>query len=249
MGLIVDNISVELGKNTILSNIKAQFVEGRICTILGPNGAGKSTLLKAISGLVPVQSGNILLDDRDISNLTSLNRARKLAYLPQNYNVAWDILVRDVVALGRFSHRTSAAENANAIEQAMQITDTARFSERTTGQLSGGEFARVMLARVAAGKPDWILADEPLASLDPAYQLDMVSRLREIAERGTAVIIVLHDINLAAKLADDVVMLKDGHILAAGAAEDELSIENLSKLYDIEVKTITGNDGSLFQLG
>lgn len=247
MGLRVDNISVELGKNPVLADIDITFEKGRICAVLGPNGAGKTTLLKAIAGLVPVRSGDISLDDDSLSNLTSLNRAKTLAYLPQNYKVAWDILVRDVVALGRFAHRGSANDNAEAIEQAMQITDTARFAERTTGQLSGGELARVMLARVLAGEPDWILADEPLASLDPAYQIDMVARFREVANAGTAIIVVLHDINLAAKLADDVLMLKEGRVLAAGSASEELSAENLSKLYDIDIADI-GED-SLFRIG
>ena len=249
MGLKVENLSVELSGTPILFNIDAEFQAKRICAILGPNGAGKSTLLKAIAGLVPMATGQITLGARALTEVSPKIRAQKIAYLPQNYHVSWDIKVRDVIALGRYAHGDTGAE---AIEQAMIATDTTQFAERTTSQLSGGELARVMLARVLAGQPDWILADEPLASLDPAYQIDMVSRFREVADSGTAIVIVLHDINLAAKLADDVLMLKEGQLLTAGSADAELNAQNLSRLYDIEVKTISAkstNGAPLFQLG
>ena len=232
MGLNLKNIGVELSGKPILGDVSCAFSKGKIHVVLGPNGAGKSTLLKTIAGLVSY-SGGIELNGLNLKQFSVKQRARSLAYLPQNYQIAWDILVRDVIAMGRYAHDDS---DPIAIEHAMQVTDTTRFAERTTGQLSGGELARVTLARVLAGKPDWILADEPLASLDPAYQLDMVTRFRDIAATGTAIIIVLHDINLAAKLADNVLMLKDGAVLTNGDAATALSADNLSKLYDISVK-------------
>lgn len=241
MGLNIENLSVAIDGKQILSNVSAAFKPGRITAILGPNGAGKSTLLKAISDLISSESGEILLDGRLFNSLLAKERAKKIAYLPQNYNLVWDIKVPEVVALGRYAHGDVGLD---AIQEALEITDTAQFFDRTTGQLSGGELARVMLARVLAGEPDWILADEPLASLDPAYQLDLISKLRLVASSGTAIIIVLHDINLAARLADDIVMLKQGEILAAGSVKETLTESNIAALYDIDVKQV---QNGLFQ--
>lgn len=241
MGLSIENLSVAIDGEQILSNVSAAFNPGRITAILGPNGAGKSTLLKAIIDLISSQSGRILLDGSLFSSLSAKERAQKIAYLPQNYNLVWDIKVPEVVALGRYAHGDAGLD---AIQEALEITDTEQFSDRTTGQLSGGELARVMLARVLAGEPDWILADEPLASLDPAYQLDLISKLRIVAASGTAIIIVLHDINLAARLADDIVMLKQGDILAAGSVKETLTEGNIAALYDIDVKQV---QNGLFQ--
>lgn len=244
MGLKVENLSVGLSGEPILRDVEATFQEGRICVILGPNGAGKSTLLKAMMGLL-AYDGEISLTGQNLNKMNAKEHAKAIAYLPQDYSIAWDIVVRDVVALGRFAHGDTASE---AIKQAMIATDTLKFADRTTGRLSGGELARVMLARVLAGQPDWILADEPLASLDPAYQLDMVSRFREIADQGTAVLIVLHDINLAVKLADDVLMLKSGSLLAAGNAVDVLTAKNLGELYDIAVSESSENNFQMSHL-
>ncbi|MBS0315255.1 MAG: ABC transporter ATP-binding protein [Proteobacteria bacterium] len=236
MGLTIDALRVQLGKRTVLDGISAALDTGRVTALLGPNGAGKSTLLRAILSLIPGE-GTVALDGEPVSALPPRVRARRLGYLPQTGELAWNIPARSVVELGRAPYRTPFAalseRDEAAIEQAMALTDTAQFADRLTGELSGGERARVLLARVLAGEPDWLLADEPLASLDPAHQVDMLDRLRKFADGGRGVVVVLHELSHAARIADDVMLLKAGRLLAHGPAPEVLRPELLSEAYGI----------------
>ena len=216
MALILDGVRVTLGGREVLAGIDARFEPGRIAVVLGPNGAGKSTLLRVAAGLI--DTDGVTVDGRGVSTLSARERARAIGYLPQDHAVHWDVTVRDLVALGRTPHRApfageSAADRA-AIAHAMAATDVAGLAERRVLTLSGGERARVMLARVLAGEPRWLLADEPLASLDPAHQLDLLDRLRAVADAGAGVVLVLHDLAQAARIADDVLVLDGGQVAA-----------------------------------
>lgn len=237
MGLTVTDLRVRLGQRTVLDGVTAAFAPGRVTALLGPNGAGKSSLLRAMLALITAETGHVTLDGADVSALGPRERARRLGYLPQAAELAWNIPVRAVVELGRLSHRGRfAAPNAadkEAVARAMTLTDTHAFADRLTAELSGGERARVMLARVLAGEPDWLLADEPLASLDPAHQLDMLARLRGLARVGGGVVVVLHDLTQALRVADDAVLLKDGRVLAEGNADDVLTPEVLLRAYGV----------------
>lgn len=246
MGLSVSNLSVLAGDKCLLNSVSFEVGAGRICVILGPNGAGKSTLLKTLAGLNMPSSGSASIDAFPLASLAARERARAIGYLPQDYRLAWDIGVTDIVKLGRYAHARDATDDAAIIEEAMTQTDILQFADRTGGTLSGGELARVMLARLIAGQHRFILADEPLASLDPAYQIDICDRLRVIATGGTGMLLVLHDIALAARVADDILMLKDGCVLAGGPAANTLRADNLSALYDVSVSQ--RDDGS-FALG
>jgi iron complex transport system ATP-binding protein len=238
--LTAGQLGVALGGRTVLRDVSLRFVPGRVTAILGPNGAGKSTLLKAAAGLVPVTGGTVRIDERDVAALDPRERARLIGYLPQGAAAAWNVPAADLVALGRLPHRAPFAaespEDRAAVARAMAAADMTELATRPVGELSGGERARVFFARVLAGEPEWLLADEPLAALDPAHQIDILDRLREVATSGRGVVIVLHDLLLAGRAADDIVLLKRGEVLAQGSARDVLTVENVRAAFDIRVE-------------
>ena len=239
MELSVHDLRVVLGARLVLDGVQAVLKPGRITAILGPNGAGKTTFLRALAALVTPETGRIELDGRNIAALPPRERARLIGYLPQDARAHWNMSVREVVTLGRAPFRSPFAalgeDDRVAIENAMEATETGRLSERGIDTLSGGERARVLLARVLAGEPAWLLTDEPLASLDPAHQCDMLDRLRDVASVGRGVAIVLHDLLLAGRVADDVIVLKEGTIIAAGTAAAVLMPATLHAAFGIQV--------------
>ncbi|MGN6269145.1 MAG: ABC transporter ATP-binding protein [Sphingomonas sp.] len=236
----------------MLRSVSAAFHPGRVTAILGPNGAGKSSLVKAAAALIAAEAGAVRLDGRDIAALRPRERARLIGYLPQDSAVHWNLPAREVVALGRAPHRSPfAALDASdeaAIAEAIAAAEIAALIDRPVVELSGGERARVLLARVLAGTPSWLLADEPLASLDPAHQIDILDRLRARAAAGTGVVIVLHDLIQAGRAADDVLLLKDGEVAAFGPAADVLTPDRLRDVFDVEVQMAEGPDGRLLPI-
>ncbi len=236
--LNIDSLSVTLSNRPVLHNITATLRPGRVTAILGPNGAGKSTLVKAVAALIPA-TGTARLGDQPIAALPPHARARRIGYLPQDAALHWNVPAADVIALGRAPHRSlfaglSDADRA-AVADAIAATETADLLDRPVHELSGGERARILLARVLAGAPDWLLADEPLASLDPAHQIDILDRLRARAAAGAGVVIVLHDLVRAGRAADDVLLLKDGAVAAFGPAAEVLTPDHLRAVFAIDV--------------
>lgn len=246
MSLSVDNLELVLGGATVLDGVSASFAPGRVTAVLGPNGAGKSSLLGCLAGLHRPHAGVVRLDGADRVTADPRMLARRIGYLPQTADVHWDIDVATLVGLGRFPHRqrwgTTGADDA-AVAAAMAATDVAGLATRTVNTLSGGERGRVLLARVLAGTPDWLLADEPLASLDPAHQLDVLDRLRAIAAAGAGVVVVLHDLNQAARVADDVLLLRGGHVLGFGAAKAVLMPDVIAATYGVTTEIAYASDG------
>ena len=212
MTIILDNVSARIDGKMILSSVSGRLERGRVTALIGPNGAGKTTLLRTLLGLQPLSAGTITLDGVSASTLSTNERARRLAYLPQSGAPHWNISARELVGLGRLPWRGTAQDAA--VTDALTATDTLNFSDRLINTLSGGERARVMLARVLAGQSDWIFADEPLANLDPRHQRDVMLRLKSAAhDKGKGVIAVVHELSAAADIADDVLILKSGHII------------------------------------
>lgn len=241
MALILDSVGVTLGGRHVLADVSARLEPGRITAILGPNGAGKSSLVKAMAALL-THDGRVALDDRPVASLSPETRARRIGYLPQDATVHWNMRVTEIVALGRLPHRgarfgASDADRA-AIGAAMAATGTMAFADRLVGTLSGGERARVLLARVLAGAPEWLLADEPLASLDPAHQIDLLDRLRAVAAAGAGVVVVLHDLVQAARAADDVLLLHQGRVAGFGLAGDVLTAARLAETFGVRVAMV-----------
>ncbi|QNQ07864.1 ABC transporter ATP-binding protein [Sphingomonas alpina] len=247
MELSVEALAVSLSGRLVLDDITATLRPGRITAILGPNGAGKSSLVKAAAALIPLARGAVRLDGRDVAVFDPRERARWIGYLPQDAVVHWNVTAADVVALGRLPHRTPYAapspQDFDAIMRAMAATETLHFAERPIQQLSGGERARVLLARVLAGEPRWLLADEPLASLDPAHQIDILDRLRDAANAGAGVAIVLHDLGLAARAADDVLLLKDGLMAGFGPVAEALTPDAIRMVFGVEARWVDTPDG------
>ena len=218
-----------------LAGVTAQLRAGEIAAICGPNGAGKSTLTQALAGLLEADSGTVLLDGKPLTQIHPQQRARRIGYLPQEPSVAWDVSVRNLVALGRLPHRGAGGDEA-AIERAMDALDLHPLTDRPASRLSGGERARALLGRVLAGEPEWILADEPLAALDLAHQLTLLSHLRAQAKRGTGIALVLHDLALAMNHADRVLVLDEGRLVADGAPEDALSTDVIEDVWHVEAR-------------
>lgn len=245
MELRFDRVSVQLGRRLVLDAVNARLSPGRVTAIVGPNGAGKSTLLNAAGALVAPSDGTVMLGHDPVASLEPRARARVIGYLPQDAHVAWNLQARDLVALGRLPHRSPFAgpsvADAAAIDRALALTDTEALADRPVLELSGGERARVLLARVLAGEPAWLLADEPLAHLDPAHQVDLLDRLRGQAGEGHGVAIVLHDLVQAQRAADDALLLHRGRVVAFGPVAEVLTPQHIEAVFG--VRTLPVQDG------
>ncbi len=231
-------LGLSKGGRAILSGVDGRLRSGEVTAILGPNGAGKSSLLHCLAGLEPRMAGTVTIGARALTDMPAGARARAIGFLPQRGEVHWNLSVRAAVALGRAAHGVRD-EDAAIIDRAMAQMDIAVLAERGMQTLSGGEQARALLARVLAGAPDWLLADEPLASLDPAHQLAVLARLRAVADEGTGVIVVLHDINHAARVADHVILMKDGAIIADGPTGEVLTPALLHQAFGVTFRRVT----------
>lgn len=221
----------------ILADVNLTLANGEVLGIVGPNGAGKSTLLRVMAGLLASVRGTVELDGRDIRRWGRSALARRIAYLPQHPECHWAMAVERVVALGRLPHvapwRRPSAEDRQAVQAAMDAADVAYLASRRAGTLSGGEHARVMLARALAAEPGVLLADEPVADLDPYHSIDVMEHLATLARKGRAVAVVLHDLTLAARYCGRLALLDRGCIVAEGPAGSTLSPANLAAVYRV----------------
>ncbi|WP_040975323.1 ABC transporter ATP-binding protein [Necropsobacter massiliensis] len=214
-----------------LTDVSFHIPQGKLVGIMGANGAGKSTLLKAIAGILSPTSGQIVLGNDELSTLSARQKSREIAYLAQNQQIFWNLTVYDVIALGLpFPHK-------NTDEQAKVRSVSEQFSimhllEKPFQQLSGGEKTRVQLARCGIKNSPILLADEPIAPLDPYYQLDIMEQLKSLTPEKTCVV-VIHHLSLAYRFCDEVILLEKGKILAAGETEKVLTQKNLGKAFRI----------------
>jgi iron complex transport system ATP-binding protein len=252
MTLAAQNISVRLGAKLVLDNVTTSFAPGQITAIVGPNGAGKSTLLQCLAGLRTPDSGTVSLSDEALLAIPPRRRAQRLAYLPQNTDIAWAVDVRTLVGLGRTPYIGAfglSVDDTAAVDAALHMTDTHALVSRDVLTLSGGERARVLMARALAGEPQWLLADEPLTGLDPGYQLDIADLLRRFAhDHGHGVIITLHDLHMALRLADRVIVLVAGRIDAQGPPAQALTADVLEKAYGVQAAVIAGGHGPIIDV-
>lgn len=241
MTLAIESLRVALGRRPVLNGIAATLAPGALIGVIGPNGAGKSTLVRAMLGLVRLASGRVLLDGRDIATLRRPEMARQIAYLPQGQALHWPLAVERVVALGRLPHLAPFSaigdEDRAAIGRAMALADVAGLGDRVATELSGGERARVLLARALAVEAPALIADEPLAALDPGHQIEVMDLLSARARSGALIIVVLHDLGLAARYCDRLLLLSDGRLAADGAPEAVLTAEALARVYGVRAWT------------
>lgn len=240
--LKAQGIACELDSRRVLDAVSLTLQPGRLTGIIGANGAGKSTLLSVLAGLQRNYSGSVMLGDTPLPELPAKDRSKRIAYLPQNPEVHWDLSVRQVVGLGRIPHQprfswfgTSNDADQAAIADAMTATQCDHLSNRTVRSLSGGEQLRVHLARTFAVQAPVIMVDEPTNGLDPFHQLRCLETLQARAQDDQCtVVMVLHDLSLAARFCDDVLLLHQGKTLAFGQPAQVLVPDNLRQAYRIQ---------------
>lgn len=246
--LTLEAITLRRGGRLVLDDVSVSFAAGRLTAVIGPNGAGKSSLLEVAAGLLKPESGSVMLGDTPLRALPRQELARRRAYLPQRVGVDWPISVERVVALGLIPQLPAfgglPAALLPAIERALAECDLLALRDRPATDLSGGELARVLLARAIVGDPELLIVDEPTADLDPRHAIDAARRLRTRADAGRTVVMAIHDIDLALRIADDVVAVRDGRILAAGPAETVMTEAMLAQLYDVRVRIVRDADGA-----
>jgi len=239
MSMILEGagLTVRLGGRAVVREADFAIRPGEIVGLLGANGAGKTTLLRALGGFVGLSAGQVRLDRRAIGAIDRLERGRLLAYLPQGAICHWPLNVEAVVALGRRPHQGPLARllpgDIAAIEAAMRFTDVADLAGRPVTELSGGERARVLLARALAVEPKVLLADEPVSGLDPGHQLDVMALLARHAAGGAAVVVVLHDLTLAARFCSRVVFVARGRVIADGPPDEVITRDALAECFGI----------------
>ena len=230
-------LTLKLGGRQILDGVNIELQPGEMLGLIGPNGAGKSTLLKLLAGLLEPDTGELRLGEQAYPNIPPERRARRIAWLAQQGELHWPVTVETLLELGRAPHlspwQKPAEHDREVIERVLSQCDLIALRERPVDTLSGGERARVLLARALATEPEILLADEPVSALDPAHQLDMLSLLANYCSQGPGVILILHDLPLAAHFCHRLHLLHQGRTLAMGSAEDVLSAEHLQTAYRI----------------
>ncbi|WP_367718501.1 ABC transporter ATP-binding protein [Nitratireductor sp. GISD-1A_MAKvit] len=246
MDLRVKNLSVKLGRRQVLDDIDFDIEPGQVIGLLGPNGAGKSTLMRALNGHVAAE-GAMQLGEHNLAVIGPADRARLIAYLPQQRTIGWRLTVRDLVALGRlpwraFGQRADAEDDA-AVERAMAMADVAPLAHRVATELSGGEQARILMARAIAQETPLLIADEPASGLDAAHQIMLMQSLKRLAAEGRTVLVSLHDLTLAARWCDEVILLNEGKLAAFGKPETVLSQENLARIYGVTAHCARDENG------
>lgn len=236
MQIDVRSATVHQGGRIILDAVSCHLAPGEMVGLVGPNGAGKSTFLRALTGLQPLSGGEVLYDGAPARDLGRPRLARRLAHLAQNGDADWPLAVEAIVALGRSPHRRAWAgvtsEDRDAVERAMRAADVVHLRSRPITTLSGGERARVLLARALAVEAEILLADEPFAALDPLHQLQAAEILRDVRRRGAGVLAVMHDLTLAARFCDRILAMSAGRIVADGPP-DALTPELLAQIYGV----------------
>jgi iron complex transport system ATP-binding protein len=238
MDIAARSIGLTLGTNRILNAVDVELRAGEFVGLIGPNGAGKTSLLRILAGLRSADTGEVRYEGRELKEITSRERARAIAYLAQNDGVHWSIGVEALVELGRLPHRDKAsdADDRTAVARALELVGLTDLRARSFDTLSGGEQARALLARALAVEAPILLADEPTAALDPYHQLQIMDLLQARAKAGGGVVAVLHDIGLAYRYCDRIVLLAQGRKIADGAPDEVLSDATIATAYGIAVK-------------
>lgn len=247
--ITLDRLTVEKGGSRILKDISLSFGRGGITALIGPNGAGKSTLLHAIAGLVAPTAGTVRVEGLDMPRARPSERARHIALLAQNERVTARLTVRDLVGFGRWPHHKGRPREAdrNKIAEAIRIFDLDALADRQLEALSGGQRQRAFVAMAYAQETPWLLLDEPLSALDPRHARDIMDRLHRLSRPGPqqrSVVIVLHDLGVAARYADRIVALKDGRRVTSGPRVLALTGDMLSDLFGtgLQIERVKGRD-------
>lgn len=242
--LQASQLRVRVGGRVLLDGVNLALTAGMLLGVIGPNGAGKTTLLRSLLGYQYLEGGEVQLMQQPLTHWSDSERARRMAYLAQGQQVHWPLPVEDVVALGRLPHGDAdTATGRSHVQHAMALTDCTALAQRNVQTLSGGERARALMARALATQAPVLLADEPLAALDPAHQLHIMTLLQQLAQQGMAIAVVLHDLTLASRFCTELMVLHRGRVMAQGAPQDVLHDDLLQQVFDLQVLRLPG--GSL----
>ncbi|QOH55909.1 ABC transporter ATP-binding protein [Rhodococcus rhodochrous] len=242
--LIAENLELGYGNRTVVENLDLQVPPGRITCIVGANACGKSTLLRSMSRLLSPRGGHVLLDGKDVHRLPAKKLARTLGLLPQSPIAPEGIVVADLVGRGRHPHQRVLSrwsrEDDAAVADALAATHTTELAERSVDELSGGQRQRVWIAMVLAQQTDLLLLDEPTTFLDVSHQVEVLDLLTDLnRDRGTTIVMVLHDLNLAARYADHLVAMADGSIYASGDPSDVLTGKTVKAVFGLDSRVIS----------
>ena len=247
MRLEAENIIVELGGRDVLKGVSASFQPGALTGVIGANGAGKTTLLRALAGLAPVKSGRITLEGEPIGAFDRRETARRVGYLAQKHEPAFPFRADETVMMGRYPHqgRLSPETEADreAVDAALRDVDAVGLVARAINELSGGELQRVLIARTLAAQTPVLLLDEPFASLDVRHCLDILAILRAQASGGRTVVVSLHDLNLAGRYCDELLLLHEGEVLAQGDAASVLTLPLIERAFGVRAQILPVNGG------
>ncbi|MFJ8463535.1 ABC transporter ATP-binding protein [Streptomyces swartbergensis] len=240
--LAARGVTVGYGARTVIDDLDVAIPPGVITTIIGPNGCGKSTLLRTLSRLLKPSKGTVVLDGDDIARLRTRDVARKLGLLPQAPVAPEGLTVADLVARGRHPHqswlRQWSSDDADVVERALAMTGVSDLADRPVDALSGGQRQRVWISMTLAQGTDLLLLDEPTTYLDLAHAMDVLDLVDDLHESGCTVVMVLHDLNLAARYSDNLIVMRDGSILAQGHPRDVLTAELLHEAFGLNAKVI-----------
>ncbi|MGV0036627.1 MAG: ABC transporter ATP-binding protein [Candidatus Azotimanducaceae bacterium WSBS_2022_MAG_OTU7] len=238
--LSLRNIGLSIADKVILEDINLELTSGELVVLLGANGAGKSSVLRSSLGLAPVRTGESRLDGQLVTKLTPADRAKRVAYLPQKRPMAWPIKVFDVVSLGRYAYGVNLGnlkgEDLDRVEAAIASCGLEPLRNRRVDTLSGGEAARVHVARAFAANAALLLADEPTAALDPKHQLDVMQLIRRYVDAGGGALVVGHEASLAARFADRLVWMRGGKIVADGTIEETMTEAMMAEIYGVSAQ-------------
>ncbi len=235
----LEQVSYWIDQTPILQDISGTIAAGQWVGILGPNGAGKSTLLRILAGVLPPSSGRVVFEDQPLQSWPVLERAQRLAFVPQRTELTFPFQVREVVAMGRTPYlrrwQTESQADERIVNAVMTQTETRHLADRDVLTLSGGELQRVTLARALAQQPQYLVLDEPTASLDLRHQFEVIEILEGLVSHGVTVLTAVHDLNLAARVCATLILLRDGQVYAIGTPQEVLTAEIIHAVYEVDV--------------
>ncbi|MBL6945599.1 MAG: ABC transporter ATP-binding protein [Rhodospirillales bacterium] len=246
------NISVSFDTNHVLRNVSFSVERGTVVGLVGANGSGKSSLLRAVLGILPSPTGEVLVDGKIVKDMTPRQRANHISYAPQGAEMHWMLPVERLVAIGRTPHMAPwsslSDKDLGVIEHALRVTDMLELRHRIASTLSGGEKARALLARTIAVNAPYLLADEPVAALDPYHQLQVLDILSDMAKHDHGIVIVLHDLALAQRYCDKIFLLHDSAVLAEGSPDQVFTDERLETAYRVKMAHLKHNGADYLTL-
>ncbi len=247
MSLQLDNVTYRIGDKTLLGKVSLTFAPASITVLVGSNGAGKTTLLRVASGELEADSGRVTLDQVVVSDIPLEQRARRVAFLTQQSALDFPFKGYEVMQMGRIPHLTGTTHDRQVVDEVVDICDLLELAERTYTTLSGGEKQRLQIGRILCQVWDqldsaYVLFDEPTSALDLSHQLTFFEIARKLAAGGASIVLVLHDVNLATRFADNIVLLADGHVLGSGPPREVITRENIRQAFAVEIDLIATDD-------